>query len=396
MIQKSKKILFICKGHQNIAGAQLYLKQVSSLFRSNEYELHFAFHKDDGLRVFDEIKNVCRTVIWEYNWRHLPFLDSFRIGKNLFKNIKPHLIIFNSSEDEILTSVWASFYARVPKRIMIVHWAQKATDLPLFRKKKGFFIPVPSRYSLQKKLIRALSYNLLTKVIFVNNITRKAYTHLYRISENRCVTIYNGVDVEAFSFRDNETLKVRAKLNVRAHDYMIFTAGNLTEIKGHKYLVSAVHKLVSKGLPIKCLIAGQGDLKEALEQQILKMGLENNVTLLGYRNDIPSLLSAADIFCMPSLNEALGYSLLEAMASGVPVVASNVGGIPEVITHGKEGILVEPGDAQQISQAVEKVMSDDKLAKSMGSAGKKTVRERFSLEVMLGKTDKLFKTELDS
>jgi len=187
---------------------------------------------------------------------------------------------------------------------------------------------------------------------------------------------------------------VREELDLAPQDCMIFASGNLTEVKGHKHLISAVHQLISKGAKVRCFIAGQGKLREALERQILELGIWKNVTLLGYRNDIPSLSSATDIFCMPSLNEALGYSLLEAVASGVPVVASNVGGIPEVITHGKEGILVEPGNAQQISQAVEKVMNDDKLAKSMGSAGKKTARERFSSEAMLTRTDKLFKAVL--
>jgi len=386
MEKRVKRILFICKGHPNIAGAQLYLKQIVSLFCKEGYELHFALHKGDGLRVFDEIGRDCRVYLWEYDWRHLSRFRSFLWGIKLFQKIRPDAVIFNSSEDRVFPPIWAAWVYRIKNRVMVVHWAETPGSLHLFRKKVGLPMPLPSRYAIKRRVLKGVSLRLLKKIIFVNAITRTAYIELYRVPSGRCVTIYNGIQPEYF--RDLEITRegVRGALGVKSGEYMVLAAGNLAEVKGYKYLISAIYDLVEKGIPIKCFIAGQGELKEELEKQIMSLELDRNVKLLGYRDDIPSLLTAADIFCMPSLNEALGYSLLEAMAAGIPVIASNVGGIPEALTDGKEGLLVPSGDVRELSLAIQKLISDDELAKRLGLNGRHTVNQTFSLERMLTQT----------
>ena len=348
----------------------------------------------DGLRVFEEIDKECRVSLWEYDWRHLSFRHSFTRGLKLFRDINPHLILFNSSEDEVLAPIWAAFFCGISTRIMVVHWAQSSRSLPLFHSKSGFPLPIPSRYSFKIRMIRAASYNLLSKIVFVNNMTRKSYAHLYKIPSNRCVTIYNGINVDAFSDVNEQRSRTRNELRLNSHDCMVLAAGNLTEVKGHKYLISAVRELVSEGISVKCFIAGQGELREILEQQILELGLENNVKLLGYCTNIPNLLCAADIFCMPSLNEALGYSLLEAIAAGIPVVASRVGGIPEVIKHGGEGLLVQPGNAHELYLELERLWRNPDLRQDLALSGIKTAQKRFSLKRMLTQTESLFQKEL--
>ena len=116
--------------------------------------------------------------------------------------------------------------------------------------------------------------------------------------------------------------------------------------------------------------------------------------LLGYCTNIPNLLCAADIFCMPSLNEALGYSLLEAIAAGIPVVASCVGGIPEVIKHGREGLLVQPGNAHELYLEIERLWRNPDLRQDLALGGIKTAQKRFSLKRMLTQTENLFQKEL--
>ncbi len=390
-----KRILIICKGHRNVAGAQLYLKQISLLFSPSEYDLHFAFHKNDGTRFFDEISVVSNVTFWEYDWRHMSTSKSLIFGYKLFRKIKPDYIIFNSSEDEILGTVWAAFLSRIPHKLMVVHWAQSSNSLRLFKRKKRFPIPVPSRYSFKIRIIRSISFQILDKIIFVNKITRQAYLKLYKVSPKKCITIYNGIDTTKFSGEDGQRKNTREKLGLDENDCMVFASGNLTEVKGHRYLVSAIKMLVEKGYSIKCYIAGQGELKESLEQQVKNLDLSKYVKLLGYRNDIPLLLTATDIFCMPSLSEALGYSLIEALSSGIPVIASNVGGIPEVVEDGKEGVLVPPMDAPALCQAIETLFRDRALRNTMSIKGKKTVNRKFSIERMLEQTGRLFQIEIN-
>ena len=385
MRKNTIRILVICKGHRNIAGAQLYLQNLSTLFTSEKYELHFALRKKDGLRVFSEIAKHCKIKIWEYDWRHLGFAKSFKKGMTLYKKILPELILFNSAEDEVIAPLWASFLCHIPNRAMVVHWAQSPDSLSFFKKKSG--IPFPSRYAIKTRLLRAISYMLLHKIIFVNNITRKAFIRLYKIPPKRCETIYNGVNLSKFSNAADQRQIIRKKLNLKPSECMIFASGNLTQVKGHIYLIHAMKRLLAEGIDFKCFIAGQGELKESLHQKILDLGIEKNVTLLGYRNDIPLLLSATDIFCMPSLNEALGYSLLEALAAGIPIVASNVGGIPEVITDGIDGILCEPGNEEKLYLAIKKLWGNDNLRKEMALNGLKKVEEKFSLTKTLQQTE---------
>ncbi len=390
-----KKILVVCKGHRNIAGAQLYLKQIAVIFPQRDYEIYFALQKSDGLRFIEEISSSCRTQIVDYDWRHLPFGISFKLARTIYSRIKPDLIIYNSSEDKILAPIWASRSFKSPKKVMIVHWAQSERDLPLFSKRRIAGIPIPSRYSIKTRAIRAQSYNALDHLVFVNQMTRRAYTKLYRLKPSKCTTIYNGVDLSAFS-KAEKRAEVRCRLDLAPSDIMLLSTGNLTAVKGHSCLISAVASLVAKGMKIKCFLAGQGELEGQLARQIADLGLSSSVKLLGYRNDVAELLSACDLFCMPSLNEALGYSLIEAMAAGKPVVASGVGGIPEVITTEREGLLVNPGDVEALSDAIERVLTNGSLMESLKQNALQKVKAEFSIETMRTSTKALFEKILNA
>jgi glycosyltransferase involved in cell wall biosynthesis len=391
-----RKVLIVCKGHAHVAGAQLYLQQIASLFPKDKFELCFALRPGDGLKFVEEIGRKCNVGVVDYDWRHLPFAACVSKGYRLFRETKPDLILFNSPEDPVLGPLWAAGFAKVPKKLMVVHWAQSETDLPLFSKNKRLWkIPMPSRYAITKRLVRALSYRLLDAVIFVSHGTRRAYASLYKVPEAKCHTIYNGVDAESYH-RPSLRNAVRTQLGLHDDEGMLLATGNLTSVKGHRYLLEAVQKVAARGLQLKCFIAGRGELEDDLKRQIQALGLEGRVFLLGYRKDIPALLSAADLFCMPSLNEAFGYSLVEAMAAELPVVASAVGGIPEVLRHEHEGLLVPPGDSDALAAAIERLWHQPELRKNMGAEGAATVKQRFDLSIMLRQTEQLLKLLLEN
>jgi len=381
-----QQILFICKGHKHIAGAQLYLKQISSIFHPDHYDLHFALNLNDGVRVFDELSKTRFVRLWDYDWRHISFSAAFREIRKIIHNIRPEYVIFNSSEDKILAPIIGAYSQRGPNLVMVVHWALDINSLPLIVSRKNIPFPIISRYSLLCRIKRGVAFSLLSKIIFVNQSTRNAYIKLYKIPNEKCTTIYNGIETNRFAFSERIREKVRQELALGEEDIMLLSTGNLTAVKGHSFLIEAVGKLVRTGRQVKCFIAGQGELQESLAQQISEKNLSKHVYLLGFRNDILSLLAATDIFCMPSLNEALGYSLLEAMASGRAIVATNAGGIPEVITNNIEGLLVEPGNDEMLFEAIDKLISDKNLRVSMGNNGICKARDFFSLEKMLQKS----------
>ncbi|MEW6442074.1 MAG: glycosyltransferase family 4 protein [bacterium] len=393
-MQDERRALFICKGHNHVAGAQRYLSHLSALFMEKGYEVHFAFHQRDGLRVFEEIARMGKISLWEYDWRHLPRPESFIRGIEVIRKVRPRVIVFNSNEDRILPSLWGSALCRVRRRLLIVHWSQAPGSLPWLVKKAGVPIPIPSRYSLSKRLLGALSYRQLTGIIFVNHATRKAYLEDYYLSPRRCTTIHNGTAGTGTPLSPQRRDAVRASLDVSAQEHMLLGAGNLTPVKGFSDLIESAGALVRKGFPLKAFIAGEGELEDALERQIAGLRLTGRVRLLGYRGDLGDLTAAADVFCMPSLNEGSPYSLLEAMSYGTPVIASSVGGIPEIVADRVNGLLVPPRDPDRLARALEVLLRDPELRSRLGENARETVAARFSLGEMLSRTRHFLATEV--
>lgn len=159
---------------------------------------------------------------------------------------------------------------------------------------------------------------------------------------------------------------------------VIVTTGRLEPDKGHRFLVQAMPRVLKHHRGARLWIAGDGSLRTELEALAYQLGLEKHVVFLGFVEDVPDLLSRADVFVLPSLSEALGISLLEAMAASLPVVASAVGGVPEVIEPGFNGLLVPPGDVDKIALSLLTLSGEPELALRLGKNARKTVESRFS------------------
>jgi glycosyltransferase involved in cell wall biosynthesis len=140
---------------------------------------------------------------------------------------------------------------------------------------------------------------------------------------------------------------------------------------------------------VELVYVGKGDLQEALKQRAMKMGVSGKVKFLGWRDDIPEIMPVFDLFALPSLNEGMGRVLVEAMASGKPVVGSNVGGIPDLIKSGENGFLVEPRDVNGLAAAIEKLLLDKNMRQAMGKKGQ-TIAPNFSEAKMIEKIDALY------
>ena len=153
--------------------------------------------------------------------------------------------------------------------------------------------------------------------------------------------------------------------------------------KGQRYLIDAAAIVVRQVPDARFVIAGEGELRSALERQIRDRHLEKHVMLLGFRPDVLSLQKVFDVFVMSSVTEGLGTSLLDAMACGKPVVATEAGGIPEVIEDGLTGLLVPTRDPESMAAAIIRLLNDPDLRRQMGAAGILSVRERFSVERMV-------------
>jgi len=204
------------------------------------------------------------------------------------------------------------------------------------------------------------------------------------VDERRVVTVHEGIDlghVEAAPAAD-----LHREFWLPRDAPIVGNVAALVPHKGQRHLVDAAALVVQKVPDARFVIAGDGELRDALDRQIKDRGLEKHVVLAGFRPDVLSVHKAFDVFVMSSITEGLGTSLLDAMACGKPIVATSAGGIPEVVADGQTGILVPPRNHEALARAIIALLGDEHAQQVMGAEGLLRVREKFSAERMVQET----------
>jgi glycosyltransferase involved in cell wall biosynthesis len=218
------------------------------------------------------------------------------------------------------------------------------------------------------------------------------------VARERITLIPSGVDCAQFRPPSaDERAQARAALGLGDADLAVGAVGALEPRKGHRYLVEAMALLGRRGCV--AIVAGDGSLRDSLAAEVRRLGLgdaDGAVRLLGRVEDARSVLWALDIFAMPSLNEGLGVALLEAMACGLPCVASRIGGIVDAVDEGHSGILVAPGDAPALAGALADLCAQTQTRIAMGAAARALAVERFSMAVMARRTVELYRACLQT
>jgi glycosyltransferase involved in cell wall biosynthesis len=237
-------------------------------------------------------------------------------------------------------------------------------------------------------------YRLPDRVIVTAAATREHLVHRCRIPPERVVTVPTGVDLNRFGpglsgrgFRQEFRLDDRTPL--------VGIVAQLRGSKGHDQFIEAARQIVGRNPAVRFFIVGDGLWRKLVEEKIGAEGMREYVTMTGYREDIPNVMAALDVLVIASTRtDGIPQAGLQAMAAGRPVVGTNVGGIPEVIRNGETGILVEPGDARALAEAVESLLDDPGRRETLGKTGTRMVRERHSLEAMLDALEHLYEETL--
>jgi len=209
------------------------------------------------------------------------------------------------------------------------------------------------------------------------------------VRPERTVTVREGIDLGRVAAAPAAAL--HEELWLPHHAPIVGNVAALVPHKGQRHLIEAAALVVRQVPDARFVIAGEGELRPVLERAIKEHRLEKHVLLAGFRPDVLSLHKAFDIFVMSSVTEGLGTSLLDAMACGRPVVATTVGGIPEVVVDGETGFLVPPRDHEGMAAALVKLLRDEDLRQRMGNAGLARARRRFSAERMVQETLRVYR-----
>ena len=209
------------------------------------------------------------------------------------------------------------------------------------------------------------------------------------------VLIPNGIPTEAFAPCAEIRQQLRQEFQIAQQTLVFIHVGRFDAVKNHAMLVSAFSQLFASALvPMELWLVGDGELREAVQQQVRTLGIENRVRFLGIRSDIPDLLRAADVFVFPSRWEGNPLSVMEAMAAGLPVVATAVGGVPELVEDGVSGILVPNEDHNALVGALQQLVQRADLRAQMAHAARRRAEERFDIRHTVAAYESLYESLL--
>jgi len=229
------------------------------------------------------------------------------------------------------------------------------------------------------------------KVCVVSRQVGNFYRKECWISKRKIEVVYNGIDIARREISKEEIKKLRNQLKFRDDRPLIVSIGRLVEAKAVHVFIESCQILVKRGCKFKALIVGEGPLRERLQQSVRRLGLEKKVIFTGLRKDVDKILELADVCVLSSVREGLPITVLEAMAHGVPFVATDVGGNSEVIVDGETGFLVPINDVEALAYNIEKILQDSGLRMKLSANAKKRVEELFSVEKMVKRYEEIYK-----
>ncbi len=350
---KRKKILFLIT-KSNLGGAQRYVYDLATTLPSNSYDVVVAVGgegplvdmlKEKGLKVH-VLKDLKRDISFVSDIR------TFWVLLRILKKERPDVLHINSSKAGALGSL-AGRLCRVPKIIFTAHGWAFNEDRPAWQKiilKKIQWLTI-----LLSHVTIAVSEGMKKEMDWIGVQKKMAVVHL-----GRTVTDMKYKE-EARGMLEMKVMDTTARLIDYHGDLWIGTIAELHPIKRLNRAIDSVSALIKDHPRLRFVIIHDGQLRTQLQQQVRDLGLEQHVFFTGTLEDAARFLPAFDLFVLPSKSEAFGYVLIEAGQANLPVVATNVGGIPDIITDGENGLLVPPDNTPALTSAIRTMLTDEEL-----------------------------------
>ena len=245
------------------------------------------------------------------------------------------------------------------------------------------------------QILRKLHRPLVSSYVALSQGIERYLIDTIGVASEKVQRICNGVDTDRFSpCQDKFRVRERLGMKFPADAILIGTVGRMSPVKNPLLLIEAFALAVkSRGranTPLRLVIAGDGELRDEVERNLRRHGLSELSWLPGAREDIPEVMKSLDIFALPSLAEGISNTVLEAMATGLPVVATDVGGNTELVSHGRTGFVVESANARELSRLLCDYIDDKQLRDAHGREARRTAECKFSIDTMIHRYDKLY------
>jgi len=360
------KVLFVATVYTHLAAFHIPFMK---LLQSWGYEVHAAASPAEGHK--DEVEAIgirCWDIPFVRSPVNLKNFTAYRKLKSLLRRERFDLI-----------------HVHTPMAAWLGRLAAKRTGQgPVLYTAHGFhfYKGAPWPYWLFYYPAERLAARWTDGLIVMNSEDyERAQKMGFKPDENLFFVHGVGVDLEQFSQGRGNGVSVREELGLDDQDVVVTCVAEFTSTKNHAFLLAAWRKVAKEEHQAHLLLVGEGRLKRVIERKIMVESMPN-VHFLGFRKDVPQILQATDIFVLPSRREGLPRSVMEAMAAGKPVVATDVRGSRDLVEHGTTGLLVELGDVEDLAQALLQLIRDSELRKKMGQAGRAKIQD-YSLERVL-------------
>ena len=382
---KKKKILILIT-KSNFGGAQRYVYDIARSLPPNEFDVVVAFGGKGILKNKLEAAHV-RTITIEELERDINPVTECKIFFRLigvYKRERPDVVHLNSSKIGGI-GAFAGRVLRIPHIVFTAHgWAFNEERPWLERKFIAFF--------------HWCTIMLAHTTIAVSETIKRQVKHFPFVA-SKIIVIYNGID-HAGTFSREEARALLLSHNKKLMETMpkdalwVGTVSELHRTKGLPYAIAAIRELLATGQNVIFFIISEGEERRNLQELIRKNALERRVFLFGFLDSAAEYLRAFDIFTLTSISEALSYTILEAGLSECAVVASNVGGIPEIISDETSGILVPARDSHIIAEALNSLILNPQKRVQFGHTLQKVVKEKFTLQRMLARTMSVYRSSV--
>jgi glycosyltransferase involved in cell wall biosynthesis len=320
-------------------------------------------------------------------------LKTVQDWRRVFEEIRPDVVVL------VYGTLWmlpwhaaaAAWLARVPKLYAIQHLMPQPPPEPLVLKIKSPRDVMRRIFGrrVRRILSARIQPNLSNKTICVSNAVRDALIKQYRFPARRMLTVHNGISSSEFVHSTSDGQAVRGRLGIRPDDFVLVCTARLSPEKGIDILVSAMGEIIRKDRSCKCIIIGEGALKEELLGQAKRLGADGHIFLEGFQADVRPYLSAADAFVLTSHIEGLPFSVLEAMSCGLPCVVTSVGGNAEAVVHGVNGLVINPGSVEEVVQAIIHLRSHPEERARMAHASRSRAQSEFDIEARMADIKRL-------
>lgn len=370
-----KPVLMYVVESRSVGGAEAYIRHIVEGLERDAWEVRLVCPQTEALAPllrWAQQMGLRLAPLPGERPQQVPALIAF------FRAHRPDIVHFNLHHPFACRyAILAATLAGVPARIATTH-------LPT--------IP-PDVYTWKGRLALRLAYRCVHLMLVDSETNRRRALAHYPIAEEKLQVVPHGVRVEDFPIEGTRA-SVAEEFGLDARAPIVGTVGRLSPQKAMEDVIEAA-ALVRRGFPdAHFLIIGDGERRAELERLALARGLGAHVRFTGYREDVPRLLAAMDVFVLSSLYEGMPFSILEAMAAARPVVATRVDGVPEVVVDGETGLLVPPREPQRLAEAIEHVLAHPQRAREMGRRGRERVRAHFSRERMVTTIEGLYRALL--